>query len=108
MYNDIHNGETPGHPHGEHAMDDIIGKCGAKNPLHFNLPAYISGEESGGGEWSQSGGKPSEEERASWEEQRQRREKLSSLMGQYLLKGYRMLSSNCSDCGVCTTQVYKQ
>ena len=40
MYNDIHNGETPGHPHGEQAMDDI-GKCGAKNPLHFNLPAYI-------------------------------------------------------------------
>ena len=42
----------------------------------------------------------SKEEQASWKQQRERRERLSSLMGQYLLKGYRMLGSNCSECGV--------
>ena len=41
-----------------------------------------------------------EGERESWEAQRQKRDKLSNLMGQYLLKGYRMLGSTCSDCGV--------
>ena len=35
-----------------------------------------------------------------WEDKRQQREKLSNRMGQYLLKGYRMLSSNCDHCGV--------
>ena len=71
-----------------------------KKGKKLNVLSDSSGRESTGGVWP--GKKLSEEERASWEQQRQRREKLSSLMGQYLLKGYRMLGSNCSDCGVCT------
>ena len=97
-------GNSLGHPHGAVDMDETVGKLythvWSKKTLH--LPVGLSGEESSGGVWT--GGKPSEEERTSWEQQRQRREKLSSLMGQYLLKGYRMLGSNCSDCGVCTMQ----
>lgn len=45
-------------------------------------------------------GRPTEEERLAWEERQQKREKLSNTMGQYLLKGYRMLGTNCKDCGV--------
>lgn len=45
-------------------------------------------------------GQPTEEERLAWEDQQQKRDKLSESMGQYLLKGYRMLSTNCEDCGV--------
>ena len=35
-----------------------------------------------------------------WKEKQQERDKLSSVMGEYLLKGYRMLDSYCSKCGV--------
>ena len=31
---------------------------------------------------------------------RERSDKISALMGQYLLKGYRMLGSTCDVCGV--------
>ena len=41
-----------------------------------------------------------EQEEAAWAEARETREKVSHLMGQYLLKGFRMLSTNCTDCGV--------
>lgn len=44
--------------------------------------------------------RPTEEERLAWEERQQQRDKLSGLMGQYMLKGYRMLGSSCGDCGV--------
>lgn len=43
---------------------------------------------------------PTEEERLAWKDRQQKRDKLSDSMGQYLLKGYRMLSANCEDCGV--------
>ena len=43
---------------------------------------------------------PSEEKIAAFQRKQEKREKLSSLMGQYLLKGYRMLGANCSKCGV--------
>ena len=42
----------------------------------------------------------SEEEMKSWQEKQQKREVLSNTMGEYLLKGYRMLDSYCSDCNV--------
>ena len=41
-------------------------------------------------------------EEKAWAEARQTREKVSHLMGQYLLKGYRMLSVNCTECEVST------
>lgn len=43
---------------------------------------------------------PGEEAEVEWAEVRQTREKVSHLMGQYLLKGYRMLSVNCGYCEV--------
>ena len=43
---------------------------------------------------------PGEEAEVEWAEARQTREKVSHLMGQYLLKGYRMLGVNCSHCEV--------
>lgn len=52
-------------------------------------------------------GRPTEEERLAWEEQQQKREKLSNTMGQYLLKGYRMLGTNCKNCGVSLSQWHK-
>ena len=36
----------------------------------------------------------------SWQEKQQKRDQLSNVMGEYLLKGYRMLDSYCSDCSV--------
>lgn len=33
-----------------------------------------------------------------WEEKKRARERVSTLMGQYLLKGYRMLSITCTQC----------
>ncbi|TPP65747.1 hypothetical protein FGIG_03160 [Fasciola gigantica] len=41
----------------------------------------------------------SEEEKQSIAIQQKRSEKISSLMGQYLLKGWRMLDESCSKCG---------
>lgn len=35
-----------------------------------------------------------------WEQMKMDRDKLSSAMGEYLLKGYRMLDSYCEECGV--------
>ena len=37
---------------------------------------------------------------AEWEERKRTRERVSTLMGQYLLKGYRMLNSSCPECEV--------
>ena len=45
-------------------------------------------------------GASTEEQKRKWEDQRQKREKISSSMGQYLLKGYRMLATTCDTCGV--------
>jgi len=42
----------------------------------------------------------SEEQRIELEERRQRSEKISRLMGPYLLKRYRMLSETCNVCKV--------
>ena len=39
-------------------------------------------------------------EEKAWEEGKRTRERLSALMGQYLLMGYRMLNVNCADCEV--------
>ena len=44
--------------------------------------------------------KPSEEEVQKWEEQRKLRDRISSEMGQYLLKGYKMLDKTCKECAV--------
>lgn len=41
-----------------------------------------------------------EEDLKVWQQKRQERDQLSSAMGEYLLKGYRMLDSYCSDCNV--------
>ena len=37
-------------------------------------------------------------EEETWEEKKRTREIVSTLMGQYLLKGYRMLSITCTEC----------
>ena len=42
-------------------------------------------------------------EEKGWAEAREAREKVSGLMGQYLLKGYRMLGVNCTECEVSRT-----
>lgn len=42
----------------------------------------------------------SELEERAWEEKKRTRERVSSIMGQYLLKGYRMLNVNCEECEV--------
>lgn len=42
----------------------------------------------------------SDAEKKVWEEKIMQQDKLSSVMGEYLLKGYRMLDSYCDDCGV--------
>lgn len=42
----------------------------------------------------------SEEQRTALEERKQRSEKISRLMGPYLLKRYRMLSETCNVCKV--------
>ena len=42
----------------------------------------------------------SDVEKKLWEEKRREQDKLSSAMGEYLLKGYRMLDSYCEECGV--------
>ncbi len=41
-----------------------------------------------------------EAEKTALQAKQKHREQLSSAMGQYLLKGYRMLGSNCAICGV--------
>ncbi len=41
-----------------------------------------------------------EAEKTALQVKQKQREQLSSAMGQYLLKGYRMLGSNCAICGV--------
>lgn len=46
----------------------------------------------------QQAARPSESEE--WQEKQKRRDQLSSIMGGYLLKGYRMLGTNCPVCGV--------
>lgn len=43
-----------------------------------------------------------EAEKIAVQAKQKEREQLSSAMGQYLLKGYRMLDSTCSECGVGT------
>ena len=48
-----------------------------------------------------------EQEDAAWEEKKQMRERLSHIMGQYLLKGYRMLGTNCPECEVLYMCIYK-
>ena len=40
------------------------------------------------------------EEMKTWQEKQQKRDKLSRIMGEYLLKGYRMLDSHCPACNV--------
>lgn len=42
----------------------------------------------------------SAEEMKLWQEKQQKRDKLSRIMGEYLLKGYRMLDSYCPVCNV--------
>lgn len=44
--------------------------------------------------------KYTEQEEKEWEKKKRTRERVSTLMGQYLLKGYRMLNVNCAECGV--------
>ena len=43
---------------------------------------------------------PSPGEMKTWREKQVKRDELSGMMGQYLLKGYGMLDSYCSECGV--------
>ena len=43
---------------------------------------------------------PTEEERLRLEKQRERSNKISKIMGDYLLKGYKMLGSQCNKCQV--------
>lgn len=43
----------------------------------------------------------SEEEKQAIAAQQKRSDKISSLMGEYLLKGWRMLDESCPKCGVC-------
>lgn len=47
----------------------------------------------------------SEEEMKVWQEKQQKRDQLSHVMGEYLLKGYRMLDSYCSECNVSNNYV---
>lgn len=47
--------------------------------------------------------KPTSEQRAELKRRRERDDQISSRMGEYLLKGYRMLGSTCSTCGVSNT-----
>lgn len=47
-----------------------------------------------------SGKQLSEQERRTWEEQKRTRDRVSNMIGQYLLKGCRMLGSSCGKCGV--------
>lgn len=44
--------------------------------------------------------RPTTEQRAEAKKRKTRNDQISSLMGDYLLKGYRMLGSTCSTCGV--------
>ena len=43
---------------------------------------------------------PTEAEMKILQARRERQDKISKLMGGYLLKGYKMLGTNCNDCGV--------
>ena len=47
--------------------------------------------------------KISAEEMKVWQEKQKKRDKVSNVMGEYLLKGYRMLDAYCSDCEVSRT-----
>ncbi len=40
------------------------------------------------------------EEMKVWQDKQKKRDEVSNTMGEYLLKGYRMLDAYCSDCGV--------
>jgi hypothetical protein len=42
------------------------------------------------------------------EKKRERENKISKLMGEYLLKGYKMLGSTCNVCGVSTLRNFGQ
>ena len=45
---------------------------------------------------------PSEAERKVMEARRERQNKISKLLGEYLLKGYKMLGTTCPHCDVST------
>ncbi|XP_008049152.1 Sjoegren syndrome/scleroderma autoantigen 1 [Carlito syrichta] len=45
---------------------------------------------------------PTEAETKVLQARRERQDRISRLMGDYLLRGYRMLGETCSDCGACT------
>uniref|UniRef100_UPI00358F6456 protein ZNRD2 n=1 Tax=Myxine glutinosa TaxID=7769 RepID=UPI00358F6456 len=47
---------------------------------------------------------PSEAEAKVMEARRERQEKISKLMGEYLLKGYRLLGDSCEECGTILLQ----
>ena len=49
---------------------------------------------------------PTEAEMKVLNARRERQEKISQLMGQYLLKGYKMLGEVCSLCGVSLVYLY--
>lgn len=45
------------------------------------------------------------EEMTALNRKREREDKIGKLMGEYLLKGYKMLGSTCSVCGVSNVQL---
>lgn len=50
---------------------------------------------------------PSDEEKQLMAERRRTRDQISSQMGQYLLKGYKMLDKTCGTCGVSQREYIK-
>ena len=59
------------------------------------IPVYVAGGDYDGG-WTP----PTEAEMKVLNTRRERQNKISALMGQYLLKGYKMLGTCCPICGV--------
>jgi len=57
----------------------------------------------GDGDWKP----PTEEEMREIEKRRNRSNKISKIMGEYLLKGYRMLDKNCPICSTVYLQTPK-
>ena len=55
---------------------------------------FVSGSDDN--EWQP----PTEAELKILQARRERSDKISKLMGAYLLKGYKMMGTNCSTCGV--------
>ena len=51
---------------------------------------------------------PTEAEMKIMQARRERSEKISKIMGAYLLKGYKMLGSNCPECGVSENLVHNK